>query len=383
MRAWIYRVVLTTAICVASQIGLDHVALAQTKPAPRAPSAAASGESEAVTKANEWTLGLASGLPAGTFFRFGAEIAVNVNEPGVLRVLTTVTPGATENVKDLLYLKGIDLAITHADVLEHFRNVDKIPNIEQRVHFISELLISEIHVLVRPEINSFKDLEGKKVGFNAPGGGSSVTAPIVFKRMGVKVEPVFIDNDLAYEKMKNGELAALFHTVGKPNNLFTRNKNEFGFKFLPIPFDKFEDLYLPAEFTPEDYPGYVKPGEKVETIGVQALLAVYNWPRGSDRFRRISRFIDYYFDRFENFHQQPYHPKWKTVNLAANVRGWTRYWVAEQKLKQAAAGQAAKTTDTEPQLIRQQAARIAPGDPAEQERIFQEFMAWKKSRGRQ
>ena len=101
---------------------------------------------------------------------------------------------------------------------------------------------------------------------------------------------------------------------------------------------------MPSVFTAEDYPGYVKPGEKVETLGVQAVLAVYNWPRESDRFRRVSRFIDYYFERFENFHKPPYHPKWKSINLAAKVPGWTRYWVAEEKLKQMAAAQPAAPT---------------------------------------
>ena len=252
-------------------------------------------------------------------------------------MLAIVTPGATDNVKDLLYLKGIDIAITHADVFEHFRNVEKIPNIEKRVNFISEMYISELHVLVRPEINSFKDLEGKKVSFHTPGAGPSVTGPILFQRLGIKVEPVYVNNAIAYEKMKTGEIAALIHTVGKPNDLFTKNKNEHGFKFLAVPYDKFEDFYVPSVFTAEDYPGYVKPGEKVETLGVQAVLAVYNWPRESDRFRRVSRFIDYYFDRFKNFHAAPYHPKWKSINLAAKVPGWTRYWVAEEKLKQMAA----------------------------------------------
>jgi TRAP-type uncharacterized transport system substrate-binding protein len=276
----------------------------------------------------------------------------------------------------------MDIAITHADVFEHFRNVEKIPNIEKRVHYISEMYISELHVLVRPEINSFKDLEGKKVSFHTPGAGPSVTGPILFQRLGIKVEPVYVNNAIAYEKMKTGEIAALIHTVGKPNDLFTKSKNDSGFKFLPVPYDKFEDYYVPSVFTAEDYPGYVPPGEKVETIGVQAVLAVYNWPRESDRFRRVSRFIDFYFDRFKNFHVPPYHPKWKSINLAAKVPGWTRYWVAEEKLKQMAAAQA-RDVAVDNQLGRQQAARAAPaGGAAEQERLFQQFLEWSKSQGK-
>lgn len=41
--------------------------IAQLKAAPRAPTAAASGESSTVAKINNWTLGLATGLPESTF----------------------------------------------------------------------------------------------------------------------------------------------------------------------------------------------------------------------------------------------------------------------------------------------------------------------------
>ncbi len=229
-------------------------------------------------------LGLAGGLPEGTFLRFAAEIARNVNDPENLRVLPVVTQGATDNVKDLLYLKGIDIAITNADVLEHFKTIEKIPNIEKRINFVSEMVISEVHVVVRPEINSFKDLEGKKVSFHTAGAGSSTTAPIIFKRLGVNVEPVYINNAIALEKMKTGEIVGLVNNGAKPQDLLTKFKNDQGFKFLPIPFDRFDEYYIPATLTSEDYPGFIKPGEKVETLGVQTVLAVYNWPRESDRY---------------------------------------------------------------------------------------------------
>lgn len=344
------------------------------------PSSVYNGEGAIVAKLNNWTVGLAGGLPEGTFLRFAAEIARNLNGTDDLRVLPIVTPGATDNVKDLLYLKGIDIAITHADVFEHFRTAEKIPNIEKRVQFISEMYISEIHVLARPEIKSFKDLEGRKVAFHTPGAGPSITGPILFQRMGVKVEPVFINNAIAYEKMKTGEIAALIHTVGKPNDLFLKSKNDAGFHFLPIPFEKFEDLYVPSTLTSEDYPGYIPAGEKVEIIGVQAVLAVFNWPKDSDRYRRVQRFIEFYFDRFKQLQEPPYHPKWKSINLAAQVPGWTRYSLADEKLKQMAAAEPALLDRS---LARQQASRVAPNDIEEQERLFQKFLEWNRNRTKQ
>lgn len=348
----------------------------------RTPTAIDSGEGGTVAKINNWTVGLAGGLPEGTFLRFAAEIARNVNDPENLRVLPVVTQGATDNIKDLLYLRGIDIAITNADVLEHFKTVERIPNIDKRINFISEMAISEVHLVVRPEINSIKDLEGKKVSFHIAGAGSSTTAPIVFKRLGINVEPVYINNAIALEKMKTGEIAGFVNNGSKPQDLLTKFKNDQGFKLLAIPFDRFDEYYVPAVLTSEDYPGFLKPGEKVETLGVQTVLAVYNWPSSNDRFRRVQRFIEYYFQKFEGLHKPPYHPKWKSINLAANVPGWTRYYVADEMLKQMSAAKAPPQQPGQPSPQgRQQAARSG-SDAAEQERLFQQFLEWSKKQGK-
>lgn len=347
-------------------------------------SAAAVGESQVIERANAWTIGLAAGLPEGTFLPFAAEIARNLNDGNDLRVLPIVTPGATDNVRDLLYLRGVDIAITHTDVFEHFRTTEKINNIERRINFITGLYVSEIHLIVRPEIKTVQDLAGKKVGFHLAGSGSTTTAPIVFSKLGVKVEPVFISNAIALEKMKTGELAAIVHNGGKPNNLIRNFKNEAGFRLMEIPFDKFDEFYVPSVLSGDDYPNFLKKGERVETIAVPAVLAVYNWPRSSDRFRRVSRFVDYMFDRFERFKGPGYNALWKDINLASQVPGWSRYWVAEEKLKslQAAAAPATQDNKVDVQLARQQAARAAPGDSAEQERLFQQFLEWSRSQAR-
>src|SRR5262245_21714217 len=383
VRAWTGRVLLAAAFVASGSASWAQSSLqvAQSKPPVRGPTAEAVGEGKSITAANKWTIGLASGLPEGTFIRFGAEIARNLNDGNELRVIPMMTYGATDNVKDLLYLKGVDVAFTNGDVLEHFKTVERIPNIEKRINYVASMYIGHIHVLGTADINSIYDLAGKKVSFHTPGAGASVSAPILFNRLGIKVVPVFVNNAIALEQMKTGELAGLVNTGGKPQDLFTKFKNDYGYRFLPIPYDKFDDLYVPSVFTSDDYPGYIKSGEKVQALGVPVVLAVYNWPRENDRFRRVERFIDYFFNRFDGFQKPPYHPAWKSINLATKVPGWTRYWVAEEKLARLASAKSEPpTVDT--QLARQQATRAAPNDPAAQERLFQEFLEWSRRQPR-
>ena len=291
-----------------SQASGENLLLAQA-PRVAAPTAATVGEQDNAARVNNWTLGIAGGLLEGTFIRFAAELAKVLDDGDNLRVIPMVTYGAGENISDLLYLKGVDIAITDADVFEEYKKNHAFSNIDQRINYISEMYISEFHVYARPEIKSMRDLDGMKVGFNTKGSAANITGKIVFERLGIKVEPVFVNNALALEQMRKGELAALVHTVGKPNDLFKKEDPSSGFHFLPVEYStKFADYYLPTTLDHADYPNLLKPGESVETIGVPVVLAVYNWSRGSERFRRVERFIQSYFEKFEALRKPPFHP---------------------------------------------------------------------------
>jgi uncharacterized protein len=52
---------------------------------------------------------------------------------------------------------------------------------------------------------------------------------------------------------------------------------------------------------------------------------VYAWAPGTERHRKVSRFIEALQANFDAFLRPPRHPKWREVNLAAEVPGWTRF----------------------------------------------------------
>jgi TRAP-type uncharacterized transport system substrate-binding protein len=348
---------------------------AQTRPRstddPRTPTAVAAGEESKVAEVNNWTVGIAGGFFEGTFIRFAVELGKGLDDGENLRVLPIVSYGGNENVNDLLYLKGVDMAITYVDTFELYKKAGQVRNIEQRINYISELLVGEFYLYARPEIKTLKDLEGKKVSLSTKGSSATTTGPIVFERLGVRPDIVYINNTVALEKMKTGEIAAIASTGGKPNDLFVKLKPEPGFHFLSIDYGpKLADYYVPCPLSHDDYPQLIPEGQTIETLCMQAVLAVYNFPKGSDRARRIGRFIDYYFDRFDKLKQPSFHPKWKDVNLAAKVPGWNRYWQAAEKL--------ASTTSA----VATPSAAAANRDPAGREKIFQDYMKWRGERGK-
>jgi TRAP-type uncharacterized transport system substrate-binding protein len=341
------------------------------------PSAAANGEAVKAARVNNWTVGIAAGLLEGSFIRFAAELAKAFDDGDNLRILPIVTYGAVENIADLLYLRGVDLAITHADVFDLYKKSGEAKNVEERVNYISQMHNTEFYVLARAEINRIEDLAGKKVGFHAKGSGPSVTGPMVFERLGVHVEPVFINHTLAIEKMKTGEISAIFQLGAKPNDLLAKLKPDSGLHFIPLEWSqKFSDYYLPTMLIHDDYPNLIGPGETIDTLAVPVVLAVYNWPRNSDRFRRIERFVHYYFEQFDKLKQPSFHPKWQEINLAARVPGWVRYPVAEEVLGTLAKEPSAAAQP--PRSIEATAGRF-DGDRAP---LYQQFLEWQRKNQR-
>ena len=238
-------------------VGLQLAANAQSRSPrdPPAPTAPRNADTAAKERINAWTVGLAGGLIEGAPLRLAAEIARVANEEDKLHVIPIVTTGATENVNSLLYLKGVDAAIINMDALDEYKA--QVPSIEKRIVYVLNLFPAELHVFVRPEIKSLDDLKGKKVNFNTQGTAAAYSGPLIFSRLGLNVEKMFIPHQVALQQMKSGEIAAVVFITSKPVDAFLKGRWDDGFKFLPIEYDpRFEDYYLPSSL---DSKGLSKP----------------------------------------------------------------------------------------------------------------------------
>jgi len=345
------------------------------------------GGSDAAMRArkNNWTVGVAGGQLSGTYMTFANEMAEVLDDGENLRVVPIVTYGAASNLDDLLYLRQVDVAVTQADVFDYFRTQRKISNLEHRINYIVRLPVSEMHVLARTEIHAIEDLRGKKVSFGPAGSASSLTGTIVFQRLGVQVEQVLYDNPTALQKLKSGEIAALVRVIGRPVDFFAKMPASSGLHFVPIPFSKiFADYYTLGELTSKEYPALVPEGQPVDTIAVPAVLAVFNWQKGNDRYRRVERFVERLFANWDKFREPPRHPKWRDVNLAATVPGWNRWGVAEEMLRRVRPKEPdAQVASSEFSAFLKNTGSAAANLTQEQrETLFREFLQWReKQRG--
>jgi len=327
-----------------------------------------------------------------TCARFAEDIRDVVNDlrPDGLRVLPVLGVGGLQTLDDVLFLKGIDMGVADEDNLRLLKERNPVlhANIEQRIHYITRLYNNEFHVVARKEVKSFDDLRGKKVSFNLKDSQTEVTTDAIFSTLKIDVQRVNYDNNQAIKLLREGEIAAMVVVSGAPQSALVRLKKEDEVHFLALDERSLpgHDLgpvfanYLRSRLTHEQYPALISEGTSVPTVANRALLVVYNWPESHARYLRLARFVETFFDRIYQFHDGARHPKWKEINLAAEVPGWTRFkpaadWLARHK--GALASQDGARVDAAPP------SRAALKSTAEQERLFLRFLEWTKNQQKQ
>src|SRR6202166_3080692 len=171
---------------------------------------------------NANTVTLISGTIGGTYVQFGADLASVLDDGNKLRMLPIVGRGSVQSVADILYLQGVDLGIVRADTLDYLEKKGFAKDIKKKQTCVTKLYNEEMHVIAPKSIRSLKDLDGKTVSVDLPNGGTFVTALIVFERLGIKPKFVYVEQRIALEKMKTGEIDAVIAVQGKPSSIISQ-----------------------------------------------------------------------------------------------------------------------------------------------------------------
>jgi TRAP transporter TAXI family solute receptor len=332
------------------------------------------GSSSTKQSLNENTVTLISGTIGGTYVQFGADLASVLDDGNRLRVLPIVGRGSVQSVADILFLQGVDLGIVRADTLDYLEKKGFATGIKKQFTYITKLYNEEMHVIAPKSIRSLAELEGKTVSVDLPNGGTFVTALIVFERLGIKPKFVYVEQRIALEKMKTGEIDAVIAVQGKPSRIISQIKDD-RLHLVPVEYAKpLQNDYLPAGLSAKDYPNLISDQEQVDTIAVPAVLAAYNWGPKTERYRKLAVFVDAFFTKFPTFQNPPFHPKWKEVSLSAPLPDWQRFPAAKLWLDSHGVQPVARNRFEE--FLKQSPAAAKPSSDADKEVLFKQFQAW-------
>jgi len=338
--------------------------------------------SVSTTKAlNANTVTLLSGTIGGTYVQFGADLASVLDDGGNLRVLPIIGRGSVQSVADILFLKGVDLGIVRADTLDYLEKKGFANGIKKQFTYVTKLYNEEMQVVAPKTIKTLNDLEGKTVSVDLPNGGTFVTALTVFERLGIKANFVYIEQRIAMEKLKKGDLDAVIVVGGKPYLSVTTFNNDGRFHLAAVDYSKtLQSDYLPATLTSKDYPNLIPDGETVDTIAVPSVLAAFNWAPNTERSRKLALFVDAFFTKFATLQDPPFHPKWKEVSLAAPLAGWDRLPLAQQWLDKNGVEPVKRRFEA---FLQENPAAANIQSEADKEALFKQFHAWEAARNAQ
>jgi hypothetical protein len=184
----------------------------------------------------------------------------------------------------------------------------------------------------------------------------------------------------AYEKIKSGEISATIQFGGKPAPSIAKLRASDGWRLLPVPYDKrLQQDYLPGALSSEDYPGLITQGQSIDTIAYGAVMIAYNWPKGTERYRRVAEFVDRFFSHFAEFQKPPRHPTWREVNLAADLPGWKRFPEAQAWLD-SHQNSTVKQADCDAFSAQRTGASSAALSSDQREEVCREYLQWKSRR---
>jgi TRAP-type uncharacterized transport system substrate-binding protein len=280
------------------------------------------------------------------------------------------------NIADLIYLKGVDVAIVHTDSLTQTMRNGTIPR-QGSVQYIAKLFQEEIHILARKDIASLNDLNGKVIDIGPLGSGTELTAASLLDTSHIVTNVTHDNQSAALERLRHGEIAAMFVIGGRPVPMLQAIEPGTGLHFVPIPLTApLVDLYVPTSLEHQYYPNLVPTGPPVDTVAIGSVLITLETPADTARAKRVNRFVDTLFERFDQFRQPGFHPKWQEVNLSAQLPGWTRYPEATALLKKDQPGDPNLRPSFDAYMNQSGQKRTGMNNER-REALFRQFLRWR------
>jgi len=292
-------------------------------------------------------LGLVTGSEKGTYYQFGLNLQALVKQAGI-DLSVYPSKGSIENIYAVYQRPATQMGIVQSDVLAFVTRVQSDPvlkRIAKKTKMVFPLYNEEVHLLGRREITDFDDLADRRVAIGREGSGTYLTARLLLKVSEVvPKETVNIDTDEALAALKAGRVDAMFYVAGYPVKLFTESVAESdGLALIPITNKSITEFYPHAEIPAGTYAGQPN---AVPTVAVKAVLISFDFRKRDCEM--VGLFAETVAGNLPWLIKNG-HPKWKSVDLAAPLKGWEQYDCVSQRLgKTGHAPTAAKPSGVNP-----------------------------------
>jgi TRAP transporter TAXI family solute receptor len=276
-------------------------------------------------------MGISTGNKRGTYYQFGLNLAQLVKSHNIrLNVLDSA--GSVQNVYAIYKAPGVQMGIVQSDVLAFITKIQSdaaLTRVAAKTRMVFPLYNEEVHLLGQQGIEDFDDLADRVVAIGEEGSGTYLTAKILFAVSEVKPrELVAIGTDEALAQLKERKIDAMFYVAGQPVKLFSEAVTvQDKLALIPITNKSILEFYQGVQIPAKTYSWQ---DQGLNTIAVKAVLVSYDF-RGVN-CENVGKFAKILQDNIEWLRANG-HPKWKSVDLNAPVKGWAQYDCVKKHLQ--------------------------------------------------
>jgi len=200
---------------------------------------------------------IGTGGVAGSYYPLGGALAkVWTSKIDGVQVSAQATGAAIENTK-LLENNEIELALTQSDLAEYAAKSQHMFDKEYKhMRAVATIFPEHIQIFVRKGsgIKTISDLKGKRVSVGSQGSGGLVNSEQIFGCYGFTfddIKPFYLTNVDAVDRMKDGQLDAIFVTTAAPNAAYQDLALATDIELLDLPDEDANDII-------EEYPFFEK-----------------------------------------------------------------------------------------------------------------------------
>lgn len=267
--------------------------------------------------------------PASPAVQMIAEAAGKLAPTG-LRVLPIAGEGGAGNVRDLLMLRGVDLAILDSDVFAQLELSGEFPDAPRRIRYVSHLYDQTVYVLARKSITSLEALRGRSIA--AAAGIGTARTLLGLNKLTADIKRL----DTAALSRADG-LAGIDGLVLLGGELarfgeFTTVLADF--HLLPVaPSATVRKAYRPISIAPAELAGIARAGAgaggAIDGVALSTVLAVFDWTPQQSRYGNVTTFIKGLFAALPELREASPGTPWRRADVKATIPGWTRHAAAE------------------------------------------------------
>jgi uncharacterized protein len=264
--------------------------------------------------------------PNGAASQVLSEIAITLDKESEMRVLSLSGYGGVTNARDLLLLRGADMAVVNNDVLAYLELSQTLPEARRKVRLVAPLFHQRVFLFARSNVRSIEELKGLKVGAPSSRTSRGITVRTIFGTLKIPVQVVELEpNELA---KKNLDAILLFESDLPELKTFEIAPGAYHLLQIPAGSGPLARVYRPAKLGNTQVASFGS-GQAVDTIEVSTVLATYDWNAKQSRYADVVAFVERYFAALPKMRERNPNSPFAKTDARKVPPGWQRFAPAE------------------------------------------------------